>query len=251
MHVVQFCTLCIYLYAQIVPTSRVPPDSPAFPVPPVAPASHAATAAATAPGRRELNKARTSESIVSALRELVGETPAEDITVEQVAERAGISRRTFFNYFGSISAVLSAVFAGHAAAMIAQLDAEELSHDPVAALRRLVRTEGIPADFLGWLAALNCHGQATDGRVLLERSVWADMADWLREQLHTLRPGADPLFVATLASSVMSCFQAAEEAWIDDPDRPAALSPDDITSFHHHLDRALGLLATGWRSTTA
>ncbi|WP_151525930.1 TetR/AcrR family transcriptional regulator [Serinicoccus kebangsaanensis] len=202
----------------------------------------------TSPGRRELNRARTHEAIVAALRSLVAELPAELITVEQVAERAGVSRRTFFNYFGSIPVALSAVFAEHAAGMIAGLDAEQIRTDPVTALRRLVQEDGIPPDFLGWLSDLNCHGQGTDGRMLLERTVWAEMAAWLREQLHTLLPDADPLFVSTLSSGVMSCFQAAEEAWTEDPDRPEPLSDADIEAFHRHLDRALGLLASGWRS---
>lgn len=202
------------------------------------------------PGRRELNKARTREAIVGALRELVAELPAADVTVEQVAARAGVSRRTFFNYFGSIPAVLSAVFADHAAAMIAQLDPDALGDDPVTALRGLAHEHGIPEDLLGWFVALNRHGADTDATVLLERTVWADMAAWLREQLHAVLPEADPLFVATLASAVMSCFQATEEAWLQDADRPEPLSPADVTSFHDHLDRALGLLADGWRSSS-
>ncbi len=206
-----------------------------------------------APGRRELNKVRTREAIVGALRELVAEVPAADVTVDQVAERAGVSRRTFFNYFGSIPAVLSAVFADHAAAMIARLDPEVIGDDPVTALRGLTRTHGIPEDLLGWFVALNRHGADTDATVLLERTVWADMAAWLRERLHDTLPEADPLFVATLASAVMSCFQATEEAWLKDleVDRPGQLSPADVTGFHDHLDRALGLLADGWRSPSA
>ena len=206
-----------------------------------------------APGRRELNKARTREAIVGALRELVAELPAAEITVEQVAERAGVSRRTFFNYFGGIPAVLSDVFAEHAAAMIAQLDPDVIGGDPVTALRGLVRTHGIPEDLLGWFVALNRHGADTDATILLERTVWADMAAWLRERLRAVLPEADPLFVATLASAVMSCFQATEEVWLKDLDTecPEPLPRGDVATFHDHLDRALGLLADGWRSPSS
>ncbi|ANS80197.1 hypothetical protein SGUI_2801 [Serinicoccus hydrothermalis] len=199
-------------------------------------------------GRRELNKARTHEAILGALRDLVAQLPAAEVTVDQVAERAGISRRTFFNYFGSIPAALSAVFAEHASGMISRLDPDQVRLDPLAALRRLVQAGEIPTDLIGWLSDLNSHGQSTDGQMLLERTVWADMAGWLREQLHALLPEADPLFVATLSSAVMSCFQAAEETWVEDPHRAAPLSPADTAAFHDHLDRALGLLASGWRS---
>ena len=224
VHVVQVCTVCM-LRRMLVGMTEAPPV-----------------------GRRELNKARTREAILGSLRELVAQLPAEEVTVDQVAERAGISRRTFFNYFGSIAAALSAVFAEHAAGMISSLDPQQIRVDPLAALRRLVQAREIPPDFIGWLSDLNCHEQGTDGQMLLERTVWADMAGWLREQLHDLLPGADPLFVATLSSAVMSCFQAAEEAWADDPARPAPHTEADTAAVHDHLDRALALLASGWRS---
>ncbi|SDH77369.1 DNA-binding transcriptional regulator, AcrR family [Rhodococcus triatomae] len=67
-------------------------------------------------GLRERKKRRTREEIATAAFELVAEFGAEATTVEMIAERAGISPRTFFNYFdGKDDAVIAVVadrFAG-------------------------------------------------------------------------------------------------------------------------------------------
>jgi AcrR family transcriptional regulator len=67
------------------------PASPArHPVPPP-----------TAPSRRELNKAATRQSITEAALTLLRRKGLGNFTVEEIADAAGDSRRTFFNYFGS------------------------------------------------------------------------------------------------------------------------------------------------------
>lgn len=199
-------------------------------------------------GRRELNKTRTRESVVEALRALVVHQPVEEITVDQLAEAAGISRRTFFNYYGSIAAVLVEVFSAHAEQMVAQLDHELMARDPIAALRAMVTSGGTDPQFLGWMAALNCHGDVGRGTAAVERAVWADLGAWLDTRLRTLlSEPTDPLYLTTLASSVMHAFSAAEKTWLADLEDPRALTEADLADFASHLDRALGHLARGWR----
>lgn len=208
------------------------------------------------PSRRELNKARTREAIVGALHELARAHPLSEITVDQVAEHAGISRRTFFNYYGSISAVISETFAARATELIANVDRDLVQVDPVEALRALVRGTGLPTDLVQWLAAFNCHDtEDTETSVLIQRSVWADLAGWLEGVLVQLLPtDTDPLYVSTLASGVMGTFAAAEQAWLAEVDGRSgldgqgAIDPAAVHQFNTHLDRALGYLARGWRS---
>lgn len=200
-----------------------------------------------APGRRELNKARTREALIAALRQLAERQPLPGITVDQVAEEAGVSRRTFFNYFGSIPALLTEVFAGQAALIVAAADHQLLRVDPIAAMRALARADGIPRELLSWCAVLNRHEGSSDS-VLIERAVWSDLAAWLEGVLTNLLPGGtDPLYVSTLASGVMSTFAAAEQTWLAGLTDGAELTDADLAAFDHHLDRALGYLATGWR----
>ncbi|MFT4471577.1 TetR/AcrR family transcriptional regulator [Arthrobacter sulfonylureivorans] len=52
-------------------------------------------------GLRERKRAATRSAITAAARLLTARSGINGFTVEQVCERAGISRRTFFNYFPS------------------------------------------------------------------------------------------------------------------------------------------------------
>lgn len=54
-----------------------------------------------APGLRERKRAARWEAIVNAARDLTEEHGLVGFTVEQLCERVGVSRRTFFNYFAS------------------------------------------------------------------------------------------------------------------------------------------------------
>ncbi|MEW1950579.1 TetR family transcriptional regulator [Pseudarthrobacter sp902506025] len=57
------------------------------------------TDSATSDGLRERKRAATRGAITSAARTLTAERGLNGYTVEEVCEAAGISRRTFFNYF--------------------------------------------------------------------------------------------------------------------------------------------------------
>lgn len=199
-------------------------------------------------GRRERGKASTREAIVSALRRLVHDQPVHRVTVDQLAATAGISRRTFFNYYAGIPAVVCEVIGsstGHLADAIGDFDPSE---SPIQALRVLLGTVGIPTDFIEWLALLNLHTCADDlAAATFERTVWAEEGAWLESVLiERLPDGMDPLYVATLSTTIMNCFAAAERAWATSraPDSP--VDHRAVTDFHHQLDRALAYAQHGW-----
>ncbi|WP_232715243.1 TetR/AcrR family transcriptional regulator [Gordonia metallireducens] len=60
-------------------------------------------------GRREKNKQQTRDRLLTAARELLG-TRGTDATVEEIAERAEVSRATFFNYFPSKDDLVGALY---------------------------------------------------------------------------------------------------------------------------------------------
>lgn len=198
------------------------------------------------PGRREANKTRTREAVHEALFRCLRETPFPEITVDRIAEAADISRRTFFNYYAGIPAVLVEVFAQQAETLLGLVDPEALLADPIAALRDGVVARRSPAmgTLLDWMAVINAHDSCVDAASSVERVVWAELGGWLEDRLQALFPAdVDPLYLTTLAGSVMHAFAAAEKAWLADrhTDR------DDTDLFADHLDRALGHLADGWR----
>ena len=57
--------------------------------------------------RRELNKAATRRAIAEAALALLRARGVGRFTVEDIASAAGVSRRTFFNYFPSREAALA------------------------------------------------------------------------------------------------------------------------------------------------
>jgi AcrR family transcriptional regulator len=202
--------------------------------------------------RRELNKARTREAIVEALRTLVRDQPVHRVTVDQLAETAGISRRTFFNYYAGIPAVVSEVIGSsteHLADGVGDLDP---SVSPLQPLRELVAEVGIPTGLIEWLALLNLHACADDpAAATFDRTVWAEKGAWLEELLVQRLPrGVDPLYVATLATTIMNCFAAAERSWAAARQPGAPVDDRDVADFHRQLDRALAYAEHGWATPT-
>lgn len=51
------------------------------------------------PGLREQKRTATRRALIAATRSLSAEHGFSHVTVEEICERAGVSRRTFFNYF--------------------------------------------------------------------------------------------------------------------------------------------------------
>ncbi|GAA5167847.1 hypothetical protein GCM10011366_24320 [Ornithinimicrobium tianjinense] len=200
-------------------------------------------------GRRELNKARTRDAIITALHDLALQRSVEQVTVDQLAEAAGISRRTFFNYFPSIQAVISEVIGSHTEHLAASMGRLTPGVSPIEAVRRHISEVGIPTALLDWFTVLNCHAprQERGAPAGLERAIWAEKAVWLDAQLRARLPeGTDDLYVATLADTIMSCFSAAEKVWLAARGPSAPLDDTSVAAFHAELDRALGYAARGW-----
>jgi AcrR family transcriptional regulator len=68
-------------------------------------------------GLRERKKLQTREAIIAAGEELFAHPGVAEATMEQIAERAAVSVGTLYNYFGSKTALLIAIFATEVEAM--------------------------------------------------------------------------------------------------------------------------------------
>ena len=60
-------------------------------------------------GRREQNRLAVRERLLQAAIDRLSVKPLEDVTVEALSERAGVSRKTFYNHYRSRQDVIEAV----------------------------------------------------------------------------------------------------------------------------------------------
>lgn len=201
----------------------------------------------TAPSRRELNKAATRQSITDAALGLLRLKGPGNFTAEDIAEAAGISRRTFFNYFSSTDAALASIVHAFLDNAIQQLRlrpaGEPLLESAQAALMALADPKAVAP-----LAELFTLTQQSPLMSHTELEAW----DHCRAQVFAVArerragpPGQqDDLYVHALAGSVMSCGKAAMEVWF--ARRGADLSPSSLTELRQLLVDAMALLASGF-----
>jgi AcrR family transcriptional regulator len=200
--------------------------------------------------RRELNKAATRQAITDAALALLRGKGPGNFTVEDIADTAGISRRTFFNYFSSTEAALASIthgFLDNALQQFRQRPADEpILESARAALMQLADPMTVAP--LAELFTL------TQENALISRSeleAWDHCTEQIisaaRERLAG-PPGAvvDELYLRALAGSVISCGRAAMDVWF--AECGADLSPESLAVLRQLLIDAMGHLGSGFGS---
>jgi len=89
----------------------------------------------TTPGLRERKKQATWAELSAAALRLAADHGPEGVTVEQISEAAGVSPRTFFNYFRSKEDAILGTDPDRAAALVARLAERPADEPPLEALR--------------------------------------------------------------------------------------------------------------------
>jgi AcrR family transcriptional regulator len=206
---------------------------------------------ASPPSRRELNKAATRQAIVESTLALLRQNGPGNFTVEDIADAAGISRRTFFNYFGSTEAAIASVTNGFLDSALEQFRRRPVD-EPILESARAALVELADPMTVAPLAEL--FG-LTQGNPLMARSeleAWDHCTEQIvaaaRERSRT--PGAEEatdaneLYVRALAGSVISCGKAAMDVWFRrcGPD----LSPESLAVLRQLLIDSMGLLGSGF-----
>ncbi|MFK3980898.1 TetR family transcriptional regulator [Micromonospora sp. NPDC050397] len=88
-----------------------------------------------ATGRRDRKKRQTRDALAAAALRLVAERGLDQVTVEEIAEAADVSSRTFFNYFSSKDEALIGDPAVDSARVLAALHAAPLEVPALDAIR--------------------------------------------------------------------------------------------------------------------
>lgn len=169
-------------------------------------------------GRREANKARTREAVVDAATHLLHSQGLAGLTAELVADEAGISRRTFFNYFPSVEAV----FASQAAEVIEEMGValasrpaeESLIDSAKAVIGATFTVEVLAGAERTWRVVGDCPAA---NRYVLEAnsaSIVGLARDWAAVRLAAAGQDSSSLRVTVLAAMAMSAYDVARQAWL-------------------------------------
>jgi AcrR family transcriptional regulator len=156
-----------------------------------------------------------------------------------IAARAGVSRRTFFNYVATTEAALSIPAEDYLAAahrhFVARPAGEDLVTSMIAAVRQIepdiVTRFGRMLRVAG--AADSFHGPGLEAWDRYEQAV----RDVIAERVPA---GTDPLYAATVAAAVMGAGRAATRAW----SAQVLAGGAQQAEIADYLDRALRYLTT-------
>ncbi|KRE77412.1 TetR/AcrR family transcriptional regulator [Arthrobacter sp. Soil763] len=202
------------------------------------------------PSRRELNKAATRQAITDAALGLLRSRGPGNFTVEDIAEAAGISRRTFFNYFSSTDVVIASVTHGFLDAALQQFRLRPAG-EPVLESARAALMELADPMSIAPLAELYSLGQSNPQLNRSELEAWdhctAEIIEAARERFGTASgAGIDELYLRALAGSVISCGKAAMDVWF--ARCGGSLSPDSLSILRQLLIDSMSLLGSGFSS---
>ncbi|WP_417234464.1 TetR/AcrR family transcriptional regulator [Arthrobacter sp.] len=198
---------------------------------------------AAPPSRREINKTATRQAIVDAALALLRAEGLEAVTADRVAESAGVSRRTFFNYFSTLESALNGpteAFVEH----VLQIFETQPRDLPI--MSAAVNALNALADrsLLAPVAELVAAAHTSPQLDRLQLESWNDCAARLVDAITSRLPGTDPLTVSVFANSIIGAGRAAFEHWIQTAN--GDLSDASLARLQDHLTTALAQLRDGF-----
>jgi AcrR family transcriptional regulator len=197
------------------------------------------TRGSTQPSLRERTRAAMRAEVSEVAFRLFAEQGFENTTVEQIAAEAGLSRTTFFRYFGTKEELVLGRMAEFGHEVAAALATRPESERPWEALRRAFDVVTQPQADAPELSQ-NLMQLFSDACALMTRQ-WDKEQGWqsmlVPEISRRLGGDTDPLNdlrARVLVASAISCLDASYDAWTAG-DRKAPLSV--------LLDQAMGTLS--------
>ncbi|MFB9166294.1 TetR/AcrR family transcriptional regulator [Arthrobacter psychrochitiniphilus] len=205
------------------------------------PASHPLTVAPTS--RRELNKAATREAIALAALDFLRSGDLNTFTVDDVAEAAGVSRRTFFNYFSSVEAAVASFTQNYLDQVIVELEARPAGEPLLESAQIALSALGNAHD-LGILAetfALTQDPQLSR----FQLQAWDECSTKITQFARDRMPaGTDELFLFTLVGAVIGGGRAAFLVWF--LEHGTDVTQASLSDLRNKLQAAISLIRQGF-----
>ncbi|MDA0565715.1 TetR/AcrR family transcriptional regulator [Streptomonospora sp. S1-112] len=174
-----------------------------------------------APDRREALKSRHRRAIVDAASALMTERGDTGFTVDQLAERADVSRRTVFNHFKSLDDIVLEAFGTMLDAIVDGIEANlaavpaEGPHGMFDGLAAAIRRTDLvaPITRLRQLVGPEGHEPAPPSRAALYERAINDVGARLAAMMMRRHPGADPLVVDLMCGAIISGGAVTVQHW--------------------------------------
>jgi AcrR family transcriptional regulator len=197
-----------------------------------------------APSRRELNKTANRDAIAAAALELLRSRGIGEFTVDDIAAAAGVSRRTFFNYFSSAEAAIASFTQKYLDSVIEQLLRRPSNEPLLESAQHALTAVGSPHD-LALLAETYALTQSHPQLSRYQLQAWDDCStSIIAAATNRLGKVDDELYLHALVGSIIASGRAAMEIWFQQ--RGPDTSEASLTVLRQLLFDAVGHLRSGF-----
>jgi TetR/AcrR family transcriptional regulator of autoinduction and epiphytic fitness len=202
--------------------------------------------------RRAALKARHHRAILDAARALITEGSSARFSVDQLAERADVSRRTIFNHFASIDDVVTSVCSEGLGTVIEQFRAVVVV-DPAgpgtrgaafATLTEALRATDVPGLIVFLWRALGGFDKGDPRPRQIFQATFARTSHELARELSARYAELDPLEAELLVSSLMHGTEVIAEHWLSVTG--AATGESERQLWRELLERMIHRVKTGY-----
>jgi AcrR family transcriptional regulator len=167
-------------------------------------------------GLRERKKAETHQALAKAALDLADRLGPDRVTVEAIADAAGVSPRTFFNYFSSKEDAIVGIAPAQSSALLADLLSRPEGEPPLDALRAVMlaaaeRLQAVGDDWVIRHRLIQRHHS-----LAVTRASWfAEVERRMTEEI-ARRTGLDPgldVYPALVVSATIGALRVAIDVW--------------------------------------
>lgn len=174
---------------------------------------------AAEPSRRKAHKLRTKRALQQAALALFGEQGYDTTTTDEIAERAGVSPRTFFRYFATKESVLCVGESGWLQSFTMGFLGQPDDRSDLEAMRATLHE--LAPDLTKHRAALALHEKAVSSSPILRGGVFDHQQQEIgaiATAIATRRGLASPdLACTTLATAVLLNYRNSVVRWLGGP----------------------------------
>ncbi|NMO93247.1 TetR/AcrR family transcriptional regulator [Actinomycetospora sp. TBRC 11914] len=197
-------------------------------------------------GRRERKKQATRAALSEAAVRLSLEHGVENVTVEQIADAADVSLRTFFNYFSSKEEAVVAGDSARAEMLVEEFLSRPASEDPLTALQAAVLVfvdDVVSGDRREALQMMRRSPALLPHQLAAYAAAERALAEAVAERVGEEVPAADDegserpvgLYPALVAAVTMAGVRVAVQRWSDTGSRDLAALHEVVGEVFDHL----------------